>query len=223
MVAVFAALNVVCDSFMGIPQFAEGVWYSWIFVVEPLNGILLGPWAGFLSTLLGVIVGHFVYFRGVEEFLFTIGAPLGAMVSGLMLRDKGRWVLGYYAVLLFAYFTTPVAWQLPLWGMWDTYCAFIALSALTLTGRGRRLLESGSARRPWVLALYAFIGLEADVLFRIFLFIPCQTYRVLYGLPVEALQYIWYAGAVTTPVQVTISALVTAAAGPRLLRMVDLD
>lgn len=127
LVAVFAALNVVCDSFAGIPQFTEGVWYSWGFIIEPLNGIILGPFAGFLSTLIGVMIGHFIYFRGTPEFLFTIGAPIGAMISGLLFRGKWKVAFIYYTALFVAYFMTPVPWQLPIWGMWDTYCAYAAL------------------------------------------------------------------------------------------------
>lgn len=132
LVAIFASLNVVCDSLAGIPQFAEGVWYSWIFVIEPLNGIILGPYTGFLSTFIGVMIGHFIYFRGTHEFLFTLGAPVGAMVSGLLFNGKWKIVFMYYTLLFTAYFVTPIAWQLPIWGMWNTYCAYIALCILAL-------------------------------------------------------------------------------------------
>jgi len=51
IVTIFASLNVICDSFMGIPQFTEGVWYSWIFIMETLTGIVLGPYARFLDAM----------------------------------------------------------------------------------------------------------------------------------------------------------------------------
>jgi len=221
LVAIFAALNAVCDSFMGIPQFSEGVWYSWIFIIEPLTGIVLGPYVGFLSTLIGVMIGHFIYFRGTQEFLFTIGAPVGAMISGFL--SKGRWkiVFGYYTMLFTAYFLTPVSWQLPIWGMWNTYCAYAGLCiiALKMTEKRAERLETRSLSR--VLPIYAFIGLEADILFRIFAFIPCQTYWFIYGFNVETLQFIWIAGALITPIQVAISALLTLIVGIPLIKILN--
>jgi hypothetical protein len=117
LIAVFASLNVVCDSFIGPPLPFSGVWYSWIFISEPITGILLGPLAGFFSNFIGVMIGHFIYFRGAEEFLFTLGAPIGAMISGLLYKGKCKMALTYYLALLGAYFATPIAWQLPFWGM----------------------------------------------------------------------------------------------------------
>ena len=126
LIAVFAALNVVCDAIV-IPQFSSGVWYGLVFPTVPITGIVLGPFAGFLSTLIGVLVGHTITPRGAEEFLFTLGAPIGAAVSGLLFRRGWKLVFVYYTVLLASYFVTPVAWQLPMWGMWDVYGAYLAL------------------------------------------------------------------------------------------------
>jgi len=216
LIIIFASLNVVCDSLIGLPQFSSGVWYSWIFIIEPITGIILGTYAGFLSTLIGVMIGHLIYFRGVHEFLFTIGAPIGAMISGLMFRGKWKPVFTYYTLLLMAYFVTPLAWQLPIWGMWNTYCAYMAVVALIVVQKHG--WEPRSSKLPYALALSAFIGLEADILFRIFIFIPCQTYQLFYGFTVEALQYIWGTAALITPIQVAISALTTAIVGPPLIK-----
>jgi len=217
LIIIFASLNVVCDSIIGLPQLSSGVWYSWIFIIEPITGIILGTYAGFLSTLIGVMIGHFIYFRGVHEFLFTIGAPVGAMVSGLIFRGKWKPVFTYYTVLLVAYFITPTAWQLPIWGMWNTYLAYLCLAALIALRRDVWKLES--SKLPYTLALSAFIGLEADILFRIFIFIPCQTYQLFYGFTVEALQYIWGTAAIITPIQVAMSVLMTTIIGPPVIKV----
>ena len=215
LVILFGALTVVVDAIPGIPQFTEGVWYSWIFVMTPVTGIVVGPAAGFLATTVGVLIGHTLYFRGLPEFLFTLGAPVGCMISGLLFRGRWRPVLAYYTVLLAGYFLTPAAWQLPLWGMWDTYLAYASLGGLALlAAQGSRIF----AASPRLHALAAFIGLEADVLFRVFLFVPLQTYRTIYGLPVDVLQLIWAAGALVTPVQVALSVVVTTVLGTSLTR-----
>lgn len=219
LTAVFATLSVVCDSVAGLPQFTEGVWYGWIFILAPITGIVVGPLEGFFATLIGVALGHMVYPRGSFEYLFTIGAPLGSMISALISRRQWKPVILYYSLLFIAYFSSPVAPQLPLWGMWDTYVAYFAILLLIifwktethLTIRGRTLH----------LLLSAVIGLEADVLFRIFLFIPCQTYASLFHFSVEYVHEIWALGALVTPIQVGLSSLVTLAVTPSLLNAIS--
>ncbi len=219
-VAVFAAFNIICDSLMGPPlPMPPSVWYSWIFIATPITGIVLGPYAGFLSSLIGVMIGHSIYFRDVYEFLFTLGAPLGAMVAGLLFRGRWKLVLTYYTVLLGVYFITPVAWQLPIWGMWDVYLAYAILLVVVM------MIRMGSWNPKskgllYVIALSTFIGLEADILFRIFVFIPGQTYRLFYEYSVETLRFIWMEGAAETPVKVALSTLVTAIVGPPVIRAV---
>ena len=220
LVAVFASFNVVCDSLMGLPWVSSGVWYSWIFIAEPITGIVLGPYAGFLSSLIGVMIGHFIYFRGPYEFLFTLGAPIGAMVSGFLFRRSWKAVLTYYTVLFAIYFITPVAWQLPVWGMWDVYLAYASLLVVTVIMVKKNSWNPDSRGLLYVMVMCAFIGLEADVLFRIVVFIPGQTYRLFYDYSVETLRLIWMEGAAETPVKVALSTLVTAIVGPPVIRAV---
>lgn len=218
LTAIFAALNVVSDSLMSIPEPPSGVWYSWNFLIVPLTGIVLGPVLGFLSVLVGVLVGHCIYFIDIYEFLYTVGAPIGAAVSALLFREKWKLALSYFAVLFMAYFITPIAWQLPLWGMWDTYIAFAVLVGLAFLIRNDVGRLQGRVR-PILLAATAFIGLEADVLFRIFVFVPGQTFRLFYGFSVEYLKLIWVSGAVFTPMKVVLSVVVTVAVGLPLIRV----
>jgi len=219
LVAVFAAVNVIFDSLVSTPLPFSGVWYSWIFVFEPVNGIVLGPLAGFFSSLIGVMIGHYVNFVDVYEFLFTLGVPIGATISALVFRGKWKIPLIYHAALLVAFFATPIAWQLPPWGMWDTYLALACLLVIIVAMRKWKNLWDTKTRRNliYILALSAFIGLEADVLFRIFIFIPCQTYRLFYGYDVGVLQATWVLGAVETPIKAALSALVTTMIGLPLI------
>ena len=54
-ITLFAALNVVCELMIGLPS--AGVWFGMIFFAEAINGIVLGPYAGFLSILMVDEVG----------------------------------------------------------------------------------------------------------------------------------------------------------------------
>lgn len=221
LIAIFASLNIILDSLMGLPELSSGVWFSWIFIAEPITGIVLGPYAGFLSTLIGVMIGNCIYFRGPYEFLFTLGAPIGAMTSGFLSRKEWKAVWTYFTALLMIYFVTPISWQLPIWGMWDTYLAYAVLILATILVAKRKSLKLQSKGLIYTVALCTFIGLEADVLFRIFVFIPCQTYKIFYDYGVEALRSIWVLGAAETPIKVAISILVASIIVPPLIKALN--
>jgi hypothetical protein len=164
------------------------------------------------------MVGHSLVPREtVYEFIFTFGAPLGSMISGFLYRGKWKAVLLYFTTLFAAYFVSPVSWELPIWGMWDTYLAFSMIIILLLSRR--YWLNQKTLDTHFIMAISAFVGLEADILFRIFLFIPCQTYSIIYGLSLEALQFVWVAGGLITPAKVLVSSLVAAISGPQLKRI----
>jgi len=222
LIAVFASFNVVCDSLMGPPLPFSGVWYSWIFISEPITGIILGPWAGFFSSFFGVMIGHFVFFRGAEEFLFTLGTPIGTMISAFVFRRKWKIVLIYYLALLGAFFATPIAWQLPFWGMWNVYLALgFVFVVILLVEKWKNLWNvKSSACLFHILALSTFIGLEADVLFRIFIFVPCQTYQVFFPFDINDLQAIWVLGAIETSTKAALSTIITVIMGVPIITVV---
>lgn len=223
LISVCAAFSIICDTLV-VPPFLpySGVWYSWIFMSEPITGILLGPWTGFFSNLIGVMIGHLINYVDAYEFLFTLGAPLGAMISAWVFKRKWSLALTYYIALLGGFFAAPVSWQIPFWGLWDTYLAFIVLLFLAIiTTRRSHLWDTKSPRRlVYITASSAFIGLEADVLFRVFIFVPCQTYNLFYGFNISELQAIWALGAVETPVKVGLSVLFTAVVGPPIINAI---
>ncbi|MDI6905582.1 MAG: hypothetical protein QMD13_08910 [Candidatus Bathyarchaeia archaeon] len=223
LIAVFAAFNIVCDSFLEQPLPFSGVWDSWIFIAEPINGIILGTYASFFSSFIGVMVGHSIIPRHSSEFLFTLGAPIGAMVSSLIFRGKWKIPLIYYLALLAAFFITPVSWQLPLWGMWNVYLAFGCLLVFVVVmkkWKGFWDTKSTGVRLLYIVALCTFIGLEADVLFRIFILVPCQTYQIIYTWNVAILQEIWKVGAVETSTKAALSILVNTMVTPSIIKAV---
>jgi len=205
LITLFAALTAILDSIPGIPQFGSGVWYSWVFLIEPIVGFILGPFNGFLSVLIGVFIGHYIYFRDPYEFIFTLGAPIGAMISGMLFRGNKKFPLLFFSLLLFAYFLAPISFDLPLWGIWDVFLAFGLLLTIILIKIER--IKPGFS---------AFIGLESDVLFRIFLLVPLQTYIIFYGFNLELMKKIWIASAFMTPIQVGLSLFFTILAFPLL-------
>ncbi|MBD3405424.1 MAG: hypothetical protein GF411_04705 [Candidatus Lokiarchaeota archaeon] len=221
LVAVFAAMITVLDSIPVFPGFSSGIWDSWMFVLSPLVGIMLGPVLGAISVGIGTFAGHLIFFRDPFEFFFMFGAPLGSASAGFLYRKKWKPVLGFYLLFLGAYAAYPVSWRLPLWGIWDVLLAFLILIlfiALQVHPRTTQWMNGTKSSR---LVFSTTIGLELDVLFRIFVFIPGQTYWLFYGFTVEQLQVLWSVAAIITPLKVALATVLTLAIAAPLLRMVN--
>ena len=75
--------------------------------------------------------------------------------------------------------------------------------------------------RTYLLTTATVIGLEADILLRIFLFIPLGTYRWFYGFSVEYVRAIWELNAFIAPIQVGIAVPVTVIVGRGLADAVE--
>ena len=216
--AIFAAMIAILESIPTIPEFYAGVWDSWGFMLSPIVGILLGPVLGAISVGLGGLVGHMVYIRDPLELIFMVGAPIGAGMAGLVFEQKWQTVFTIYSLLLLGYFITPVAWSLALWGIWDTLVGFVLVLSVTMISMvnksGRHLLSSSTIR----LILATLIGLESDILVRIFILIPGQTYWFLYGWDVATLQPLWMIAGIITPIKVILATIATASIGLPLVR-----
>lgn len=218
LIVVFAVISVALDSLVS-PGFSSGIWYGWVFIMSPISGIVLGPRDGFIATLISVIVGHTIVFReSVFEFIFTLGAPIGSAVTGLIFRGEKSKILVYYTILLTAYFLTPIARQLPIWGMWDVYIAYIVLLALFFLERSGRLRFMKNPRIA--VTVSTLLGLEADILFRIFALIPGQGYSIFYGLTPEVLVMIWSVPApLITPIKVATSISIATLLVPSIFKI----
>lgn len=222
-ISTFSALAVALDSIPIIPGFYSGVWDSWLFLISPLYGIILGPVVGAASIAIGSFIGHLIYFRDPFELLFMFGTPLGAGISGLIFQKRWQPVLPIYSLLLVSYFITPVSWQLPILGVWDVLVGFGVLLFFSFTGALKGWKRTWKQDTVLRLLFAIMIGLEIDVLFRVFVFVPCQTYWLFYGLTVESLQYIWWGAALVTPLKVLLAGLAGIAVGFPLIQITHLD
>jgi hypothetical protein len=216
--AIFAAMIAILDSIPIIPGFYSGVWDSWVFMLSPIIGILLGPVLGAIAVGLGGFVGHIVYFRDPLELLFMLGAPVGAGIAGLVYQQKWRSVFTIYSLLLLGYFITPVTWLLSLWGIWDVLVGFALILGFTVVSRLKKLSMGLMRSTATRLVLATVIGLESDILVRIFILIPCQTYWFFYGFTVEELQLMWLAAGFITPLKVILASIATVVIGLPLVR-----
>lgn len=212
LIATLAALH-------SILSVMPGVWRRWSIVLEPLEGLIAGPVGGVAAALVGALVGRVLKPDAflIENF-FGFAEGIGALGAGFL--AKGRWkpVAAIYTILLGAFLVHPVARIVPLWTLWDIYLAFTVLvvglfSKRIFTRRDPKGL-------PFRVGFIAFIAVELDVLFRIFMLIPLGLYR-LYPIPLELMPEIFIAGAFTTPLEAGYTVAISSIIGPAVLVALD--
>ncbi len=218
-IAVFTALITVLDVLPTLPGFYAGIWDSWIFLLSPTIGILLGPVPGAISVGLGSLLGHFIRFRDVFEFLFMFGAPLGSAMSVLIYQRRWQPALIIYTGLLVGYFLAPVSWVLPLIGIWDILVGYCILWVYTLLVVRRWYPSTSYTDRLFRLGFGAIIGLESDILLRVFILVPGQTYWLFYGMTPDLLQVLWLTAGFITPLKVILGTILTMTLGISLLQI----
>jgi hypothetical protein len=193
-----------------------GVWRRWSIVLEALEGFVAGPTGGAAAAFAGALVGRALKPDAfmVENF-FGFAEGVGALGAGLMAKGRWRHVALLYIVLLGAFLVHPVARIVPLWTLWDIYLAFTVLVASGLLFKG--LFNRGDPKGLTLrVGVTAFIAVELDVLFRIFMLIPLGLYR-LYPIPLELMPEIFIAGAFTTPLEAGYTVAISSVIGPAVL------
>ena len=206
-VGVFAALHVILY-FMSF-----GLWRNWAIYLEPIEGIVLGPWAGFSAALIGSVVARAI--KPVDVWMFGIVAePLGVLAAGFLAKGRWRPVIAVYAVMLTAYFIHPFGRWLPLWTILDILLAFVLI--YPVAKMSKNLFEEDIKRLPISLVLVSFIGTVTDALTRVFLLVPAGFY-MFFGWPPEVVYSIFVMGAVDSYIEDVLVVIVSLVVGVPLL------
>jgi len=139
--------------------------------LAPIEGLVLGPWAGFSAAVIGSIVGRMI--KPVDFWMFGVVAePLGVMASGFLAKGKWKPVMAMYGVMLMAYFVHPLGRWLPLWTILDIILAFVLIYPVAKLSK--KLYEN-VGRLPISVPI-SFIGTVTDALTRVFMLIPVGLY-----------------------------------------------
>jgi hypothetical protein len=177
--------------------------------LEPVEGVILGPWAGFFAAFIGSVLARAI--KPIDLWMFGIVAePVGVLAAGFL--AKGRWkpVMAIYAIMLAAYFIHPFGTWLPLWTILDILLALAliypaAKQSKNLFGENVKLL-------PLSLVLLSFVATVTDSLTRVFLLIPAGLYAVL-GWPPEVVCYAFIEGAVGSYIEDLLVVITSIIAG----------
>lgn len=208
VVATLAALHVVLSYAPPLVGFRR-----MSIIMEPLEGIIGGPYLGFLAAAIGWIGGRFIRPDSFWiENIFGIAEAVGALGAGFLISRKWYLTAGIYASLLLAFLIHPLARQIPLWTLWDTYLGFVAVFAAAVFVDRLRDPKSSAPRLVPTIALIAFVSVELDVMVRVFMLIVGGLYQV-YPIPVELLAGIFVAGAFQTPVEAAYCILASTIVG----------
>ncbi len=204
LTALFAALHAVL--YFVTPEF---LWRNWAIYLEPIEGILLGPTAGFFAALFGSIVGRTIKPDPTMFIFGVIAEPLGVMTCGLLAKGKWQTVLPIYAVALAAYLVHPFGQWFPLWTVADTLLALVLIYPAARIGKW--ISEPNVKRLTMSLILISFIGIATDALVRIFLLVPSGLH-ILFTTEPQIVYTIFVTGAVDSFVEdalvVTVSFIV---------------
>jgi len=192
--AVFAALHVVLY-LLPYPWFR-----NWAIFLVPIEGIILGPSAGFLAALIGSGLGRII--KPIPDWMFGVVAePLGVLAAGLLARGKWKPLAAIYAVMLGTYFVHPLYFDgqmLPLWTIVDIPIAFILTYPAAKIGKF--VYEKNSMHITLASVLIFFVSTVTDSLVRVFLLVPARLYA-FFGLSFEALYDIFVLGAIQSFVE----------------------
>jgi hypothetical protein len=205
LVSVFAALHVVLY-FLSID-----LWRSWAIYLEPIEGIILGPWMGFFAALIGSIAGRMI--KPIDLWMFGIIAePLGVAATGFLAKGKWKPVMAIYVIMLSAYFIHPLGRLLPMWTILDVIVAFVLIYPVAkLSGNLNKSVGRLSISVP-----LSFVGTVTDALTRIFLLIPVGLYS-FFGWTYGYVQGVFIMGAIYSYIEDVQVVLVSLIVGVPLL------
>lgn len=185
LTAVFSALHAV------LYLISFGLWRNWGIYLEAVEGIVLGPEVGFLAAFLGSSIGRIIKPDPLSWMFGIVAEPIAVLTAGLLARGMWKPVLGYYSVMVLAYFISPFGRVLPLWTILDILVGLAIIYPVSKLGKNA--FRTNLRFMPMALALVSFVAIATDSLVRVFLLVPCGLYslfspnfEVIYALFVGA-------------------------------------
>ncbi|HDQ05231.1 MAG TPA: hypothetical protein ENN36_00720 [Candidatus Bathyarchaeota archaeon] len=226
--SIFTALYAVLRIIPTVPMIgASGASFSLSDIVAPLYGLILGPYIGGLSIIIGSLIAFFgkpPVFLGLD----FLPATVAAVSLGLLIKRKWIPVIALNLVLLVAFLLHPntsVFVNVPLSGMaiplpfaWLHIVALLAL----ISPLGRKAVEWVStptaAKAATGIAILFFIGtmmqhLTGNLLFETVMAYPIGT------IPIEAYPGIWTSIFFVYPIERAALVVLGTIIGTPLLRV----
>jgi len=173
LIAVFAALHAV------LYLISFGLWRNWGIYLEAIEGIILGPGAGFFAALIGSSIGRMVKYDALWIF-GVVAEPVSVLTAGFLSRAKWKPVLIAYVVMLATYFIHPYGRDIPLWTILDILVALLLIYPAAKFGKNLFKTEN-IMRLTIALVLISFVCIATDSLVRVFLLVPCGLHSLFFA------------------------------------------
>jgi hypothetical protein len=207
VVSVFAALHAV----LYLSSFE--LWRSWSIYLEPIEGIILGPWIGFATAFIGSLVARTI--KPTDLWMFGIIAePVSVMACGFIAKKQWKPLMAIYVFMLGAYFIHPFGRWLPVWTILDILLALVLI--IPVTKICRNLFKEDNRSLSFTVPRVAFVGTVTDALTRVFLLIPIGLYAV-FGWPAETVYTMFVLGAADSYVEDVLVVVVSSIIGTSLI------
>jgi len=167
---VWAALSAAAMLIPGIPTLGTGGNMSLTYPLAPISGILFGPFAGALATMIGSIVGTVIAPAAANLGIWTFTVQTGtALIAGYLSRGKLQVPVALILVFMIWMYTLPT-FQTAWWHGWLALFT-ILLSVVAAKWICKLLKEANAAK----LAVGTYIIAMASFLFGILISDPLAT------------------------------------------------
>jgi uncharacterized membrane protein len=212
LVAIFAALYYVLSLIVPIriPTGVGNLEISFAALIASVIGLLLGPYLGTASALLGASIAWILPPSGGNLFglPFLLSPALNALITGLIFYKKWKFGFAIFGVLIIAFLVTPPIW--PVTENWFVALAvlfdkIIALLLILPVALFAKQLSLGKASLFYFLLF--FIGNQADNMWGSFIFATPAVYG-LFGYTVPDVRLAFLASPFLYPAVRLIQALI---------------
>jgi len=187
LVAVFAALYYVASLIspfipaVGVPE----ITIKLEALLASIFGLLMGPYLGFLTALLGALVAWILPPSGGLSYglPFLLSPPLNALIVGFIFYKKWKYAFVVLASLIVAFWFLPPSqplsefWYVGLATTWDKIIALVLIFPVVKLARFKSL-----KLQPLFYFLLAFIGNQADNMWGADIFAVPMVYEGIFGI-----------------------------------------
>jgi len=192
LIAIFAALYYILSLISPkIPISIGGISISLEALIATVFGLVLGPYLGAATALLGAFVAWTLPPSGMSIYglPFLLSPPINALITGLIYYKKWKWGFLAFSGLIIAFlFTPPVQ---PITENFTVAAAvlfdkIIALLLILPCVKFAKQLSVGQGAAFYF--LLAFIGNQADNMWGSFVFATPMVYGGIFQMPLDAVR-----------------------------------
>ena len=193
LIAIFAALYYVLSLIapINIPTGVGNLTISFAALFAAVIGLVLGPYLGFTSALLGASIAWILPPSSGSLFglPFLLSPALNALVVGLIFYKKWKYGFAVFGALILAFLFTPPIW--PMTENWFVAAAVLfdkIIALLLILPVALFAKQLSFAKASLFYFLLFFIGNQVDNMWGSFVFATPPVYYGIFGYAASDVQ-----------------------------------